>query len=115
LTLVFGLAAAVFVYGMAEARADGKVRFSKSNASIQIAALESHKNVVDAEDLSHQRAMGLTPGTLSAPSDDSKVAVILWDDAWSELQRRVRSASTAAAAGPNAGTSIAGSSGTASN
>jgi len=113
--LVFGLAAAVFVYGMAEARAGGKVRFSDSGSAIQIAAWESHKQPIDAVDLYHERAKGFAPGMLSAPGDDSKVAVILWDDAWSELQRRARSASAAAATGSNASTSIAGSTGTASN
>jgi len=115
LTLVFGFTAAVFAYGVTEARADGKALFFDPNSSVQVAVLTSHGQVVGSEDLSHERAKGFTPGTLSAPGDDSKVAVILWDDAWSELQRRARSASAASTVGSNAGTSIAGSSGAGSN
>lgn len=129
LTFVFALATpvtmlgvimlGVLVLGAADARAGVKARFADpdpaSNPSVQVVALESQNRLVGAEDLSDERAKGFTPGTLSAPGDDSKVAVILWDDAWSELQRRARSATAAAAAGSNAGTSIAGSSGAGSN
>ena len=115
LTLGFGAVTAVFLLGMANANAGVKTDFANPNSSIQVAALESQKQPVGVEDLSNERAMGLTPGTLSAPGDDSKVAVILWDDAWSELQRRARSASAATSAGSNAGTNIAGSSGGSSN
>lgn len=115
LTLVFGLAAAVFAYGVTEARAEGRAYFSDPNTPVQMAALTAHEQVVGSEDLSHERAKGFTPATLSAPGDDSKVAVILWDDAWSELQRRARSASAASTVGSNVGTSIAGSSGAGSN
>ena len=115
LTLGFGAVTAVFLLGMANASAGVKTDFADPNSSIQVAALESQKRLVGIEDLSNERAKGFTPGTLSAPGDDSKVAVILWDDAWSELQRRARSASAAAAVGSNAETSIAGSSGGYSN
>lgn len=115
LALVFGLTAAVFAYGVVEARAGGKAQFSSSDSSVQIAALSSQERIVGAKDLSQERAKGFTPGTLSAPGDESKVAVILWDDAWSELQRRARSANASSAVGSNAGTSIAGSSGAGSN
>jgi len=120
LTFVFAFAAplialGVIALGAADARAGVKARFADPSPAVQVAALESQNRLVAAEDLSDERAKGLTPDALSAPGDDSKVAVILWDDAWSELQRRARSATAAAAPGSNAGTSIAGSSGAGSN
>ncbi len=115
LPVVFALTAAVILLGTADARADVKARFANPDAAAQVAAIEPQKRLVGAADLSDERAKGLTPDTLSAPGGDSKVAVILWDDAWSELQRRARSASAATAAGSNVGTSIAGSSGGSSN
>lgn len=109
----------VMALGAVDARAGVKAQFAEpgpaSSRAVQIASLESQNRLVGAAYLSDQRAKGFTPDTLSAPGDDSKVAVILWDDAWSELQRRARSATAAAAPGSNTGTSIAGSSGAGSN
>ena len=115
LTLVLGLATAVFAYGVTDVRAESRAYFSDPNSPVQMAALTAHEQVVGSEDLSLERAKGFTPDALSAPGDDSKVAVILWDDAWSELQRRTRSASAVSTVGSNVGTSIAGSSGADSN
>ena len=115
LALGFGLTAAVLLLGVANASAGVKASFTDPGSSVQVAAIESQKQLVGTEDLSAERAKGYTPGMLSAPGGDSKVAVILWDDAWSELQRRARSASAAVAGGSNAGTNIAGSSGGRSN
>lgn len=111
LALGFGLAAGALILGMTRANADVRPTFVAPDASAQVVTLESPKHVVGAEDLAHERARGYTPGALAAPGGDSNVAVILWDDAWSELQRRARSASAVASTGSNAGTSIAGSSG----
>lgn len=115
LALGFGLTAAVLLLGVANANAGVKASFAEPGSSVQLAALETQKRLVGTEELSGERAKGYTPGMLSAPDDASKVAVILWDDAWSELQRRARSASATAAGGSNVGTSIAGSSGGRSN
>jgi hypothetical protein len=113
LMLGLGLSAAVLLLNAANVSAGVKSSFTDPATSVQVASLESQKQVVGSEELSNERAKGYTPGMLSTPEDASKVAVILWDDAWSELQRRARSAS--AAAGSNAGTNIAGSSGGRSN
>jgi len=105
----------VLLLGAASASAGVKANFTDPGSPVQVAALESQNQIVGTEDLSDERAKGYTPGMLSAPGSDSKVAVILWDDAWSELQRRARSASAAVAAGSNARSNIAGSSGGRSN
>ena len=105
----------VIALGAVDAHAGVKAQFADPNSPVQVASLEAQNRLVGAEDLSDERAKGFTPGTLSAPDGNSKVAVILWDDAWSELQRRARSATAAAVAGSNTGTSIAGSSGAGSN
>jgi len=115
LTIGFGLTAAVLLLGMANANAGVKSDFADPGSSVQVAALESQERLVGTEDLSRERAKGITHGALPAPGEASKVAVILWDDAWSELQRRARSASAATEAGSNVGTSIAGSYGGHSN
>ncbi len=107
LTLGLGLCAAVLTLGVAGAHADSKTTFGGAAKETQLAALETQSRLVAAGDLAGERAMGLTPGVVAAPEESSEVAVILWDDAWSGLQRRAPGAS----AGSNAGTSIAGSSG----
>ena len=112
LSLGFGLSTAILMVGIAAARADSNSIFTGTPRATQLAALETSRNgPVAATDLAVERAMGLTPGTLSAPEDSSDVAVILWDDAWSGLHRRARAQGAGGSAGANAGTSISGSSG----
>jgi hypothetical protein len=112
LSLGFGLFTAVLMLGIAGARADSKSTFNGTPRATQLAALEASQNgPVAATDLAVERAMGLTPDTLSAPEETTDVAVILWDDAWSGLHRRARSQGAGGSAGSNAGTSISGSSG----
>ena len=112
LSLGFGLSTAVLMLGIAGARADSNSIFTGTPRETQLAALEASLNgPVAPTDLAIERAMGLSPNVLSAPEDSSDVAVILWDDAWSGLQRRARSQGAGAAAGSNVGTSISGSSG----
>lgn len=106
------LSMAVLLLGIAAAHADSNSAFSGTPRAIQMAALEAVANgPVATTDLAVERAMGLTPSTLTAPEETSKVAVILWDDAWSGLHRRARAQGSGASAGSNVGTSISGSSG----
>src|SRR3989304_4880267 len=112
LSLGFGLSTGILMVGIAGARADSNSIFTGTPRATQLAALEASQNgPVAVTDLAIERAMGLTPEALPAPEETSDVAVILWDDAWSGLQRRARSQGAGAAAGSNVGTSISGSSG----
>jgi hypothetical protein len=115
LTLGLGLSAAVLVFGAAGALADGKASFGNLQAHAQLASFEPQHRMVSTTDLADERAKGFTAGMTSAPDDAGKVAVILWDDAWSELQRRARSASAGATVGSNTGSSLVGSSGSQAN
>ena len=107
---VFGLAAVGFVvFGVADARAGSRADFSGETAT-QFAAVQTQTPPVDTDALAGERAKGADAAGLPASDGSSTVAVILWDDAWSELQRRAGSAAVATAAA-NADSSLAGSSG----
>lgn len=96
------------VLATADVYAGSKADFG-GEASAQIASLSSPTRLVDADALADQRAKGAEAAGVAADGT-SAVAVILWDDAWSELQRRNASAS-AGATGANANSSLAGSNG----
>jgi len=105
MALAFGLTALVFV--AADARAGSRADFGGETA-MRIAVLGSPTFLVDTDVLASQRAKGAE--ATSTPDGSSTVAVILWDDAWSDLQRRARAGSVNVA-GTNANSSLAGSSG----
>ena len=115
MTLGLGLSAAVLVFGMAGAHADSNASFGGIQPHAQLASLEPQHRLVGTTDLADERAKGFTSSMASAPEENGKVAVILWDDAWSELQRRTRSASAGASVGSNTGSSLVGSSGSQAN